>query len=156
MKELSWERYWWGKKEVKTWKSDLTQHEGHKCQRNSYYDFTRKIENQLGLSKLLVRCFSSAARHSKITKKISLFFFLWPVGCQLIFLFFLDAGFNSRPMGAVVVVHNFKNGLTFGHLDWLASHFEGSCRRVRYFRAYMGVMTWLAQPTYQPKIENHA
>ena len=42
-----------------------------------------------------------------------------------------DADYNSRRVGVVVVVvHTFKNGLTFERLDRFASYLEGSCIRV--------------------------
>ena len=66
-----------------------------------------------------------------------------------------DADYNSRRVGVVVVVvvvvHTFKNGLTFERLDRFASYLEGSCTRVSRFAAYAYVMirpTQLAQPAY--------
>ena len=73
-----------------------------------------------------------------------------------------DADYNSRRVGVVVVVvvvHTFKNGLTFERLDRFASYLEGSCTRVSRFAAYAYVMirpTQPAQPAYQPKSEKCA
>ena len=73
-----------------------------------------------------------------------------------------DADYNSRRVGVVVVVvvvHTFKNGLTFERLDRFASYLEGSCIRVSRFAAYAYVMirpTQPAQPAYQPKSEKRA
>ena len=71
------------------------------------------------------------------------------------------ADYNSRRVGVVVVVvvHTFKNGLTFERLDRFASYLEGSCIRVNRFAAYAYVMirpTQPAQPAYQPKSEKRA
>ena len=49
-----------------------------------------------------------------------------------------DADYNSRRVG--VVVHNFKNGLTFERFDQFASYLEGSCTRVSRFASYVYVM----------------
>ena len=47
---------------------------------------------------------------------------------------------NSRRVGVVVivvvVVHTFKNGLTFERLDRFTSYLEGSCIRVSRFTSY--------------------
>ena len=73
-----------------------------------------------------------------------------------------DADYNSRRVGVVVVVvvvHNFKNGLTFERLDRFASYLEGSCTRVSRFASYAYVMIGPpqpAQPAYQPKSEKRA
>ena len=70
-----------------------------------------------------------------------------------------DADYNSRRVGVVVVVHTFKNGLTFERLYRLASYLEESCTRVNRFLAYVYVMiqpTQPAQPAYQPKSEKRA
>ena len=73
-----------------------------------------------------------------------------------------DADYNSRRVGVVVVVvvvHTFKNGLTFERLDRFASYLEGSCTRVSRFTSYAYVMirpTQPAQPAYQPKSEKRA
>ena len=71
-----------------------------------------------------------------------------------------DANYNSRRVDVVVVVvHTFKNGLTFERLDRFASYLEGSCIRVSRFAAYAYVMirpTQPAQPAYQPKSEKRA
>ena len=88
-------------------------------------------------------------------------------GANLVILSFLsateyhsDVDYNSRRVGVVVVVvivHTFKNGLTFEGLDQFASYLDGSCTRVSRFAAYAYVMirpTQLAQPAYQPRSEN--
>ena len=69
-----------------------------------------------------------------------------------------DADYNQRRVG-VVVVHTFKNGLTFERLDRFVSYLEGSCIRVSRFAANAYVMirpTQPAQPAYQPKRGKHA
>ena len=58
-----------------------------------------------------------------------------------------------------VVVHTYKNGLTFERPDRFTSYLEGSCTRVSRFTSYAYVMirpTQLAQPAYQPKSEKRA
>ena len=73
-----------------------------------------------------------------------------------------DADYNSSREGVVVVVvviHTFKNGLTFERLDRFASYLGGSCTGVRRFRAYACVMIrppQPAQPAYHPKSEKRA
>ena len=71
-----------------------------------------------------------------------------------------DADYYSRRVDVVVVVvHTFKNGLTFERLDRFASYLEGSCTRVSRFTSYAYVMirpTQPAQPAYQPKSEKRA
>ena len=71
-----------------------------------------------------------------------------------------DADYNLRRVGVVVVVvHNFKNGLTFERLDRFASYLEGSYTRVSRFASYACVMIRPPQPAqlaYQPKSEKRA
>ena len=60
-----------------------------------------------------------------------------------------DADYDSRQVGVVVVVvvvHTFKNGLTFECLDQLALYLEGSCIMVSRFTSYAYVMIRLTQP----------
>ena len=75
-----------------------------------------------------------------------------------------NVDYNLRRVGVVVVivvivVHIFKNGLTFERLYRFASYLEGSCIRVSRFASYAYVMirpTQPAQPAYQPKSEKRA
>ena len=74
-----------------------------------------------------------------------------------------DADYNLRRVGVVVVVvvvvHTFKNGITFERLDQFASYLEESYTRVSRFTSYVYVMIrppQPAQPAYQPKSEKCA
>ena len=85
--------------------------------------------------------------------------FYWEI---LGFLYHSDADYNSRRVDVVVVVvvvHTFKNGLTFERLDQSASYLGGSCTRVSRFTSYAYVMIGppkAAQSAYQPKREKYA